>query len=155
MITKQKLVYCRPTLCSGCRICANACAVAHDGVANPRLGRIAIHQNLLERYEFQELCRHCEDAPCIDACMVGCIEEDEETGIITNDDRCVGCWMCVMVCPYGGMRRDLAKQVAIKCDQCKDLSGPVCVDVCPTGALVYEEREDARVEPFFAGPTVA
>ncbi len=51
--------------------------------------------------------------------------------------------------------RDLFKQLAIKCDQCKDLSRPVCVAVCPTGALVYEEREDARAEPFFVGPTVA
>lgn len=155
MIIKQKQVYCRPTLCIGCRICANACAVVHEGVANPRLGRITIRQNLFERYEFQELCRHCEDASCIDACMVGCIEKDEETGIVTNDDRCVGCWMCVMVCPYGGMKRDVVKQMAIKCDQCKDIGSPVCVDVCPTGALVCTEREDAPEEPFFTGPTVA
>jgi|LSQX01.2.fsa_nt_gb carbon-monoxide dehydrogenase iron sulfur subunit len=155
MIVKQKQVYCRPALCTACRICANACAVVHEGVANPRLGRITIRRNAFERYEFQELCRHCEDAPCEDACMVGCIEKDDETGIVTNDDRCVGCWMCVMVCPYGGIKRDVVKQMAIKCDQCKDIGDPVCVKVCPTGALVYEEREDAPEEPFFTGPTVA
>lgn len=155
MIVRQKQVYCRPELCTGCRICANACAAVHDGVSNPRLGRITIRQNVFERYEFQELCRHCEDAPCVDACMVGCIEKDEETGIVINDDRCVGCWMCIMVCPYGGMKRDLKKQIAIKCDQCKDIGSPACVDVCPTGALVFEEREDATAEPFFTGPTVA
>ena len=155
MIVKQKQVYCRPALCTGCRTCANACAVTHEGAANPRLGRITVRQNLFERYEFQELCRHCGDAPCIDACMVGCIEKNEGTGIVTNDDRCVGCWMCVMVCPYGGMKRDLAKQTAIKCDQCREIGSPVCVDVCPTGALAYEDREDAPEEPFFTGPTVA
>ena len=47
--------------------------------------------------------------------------KDDETGIVTNDDRCVGCWMCVMVCPYGGIKRDVVKQMAIKCDQCKDI----------------------------------
>ncbi len=156
MIIRQKQVYCRPSLCIGCRICANSCAVVHEGSANPRLGRITVRQNLVERYEFQELCRHCQDAPCVDACMVGCIEKNEETGVVTNDDRCVGCWMCLMVCPFGGMKRDIHKNMAIKCDQCQDREqGPVCVQACPTGALVFEEREDAPEEPFFTGPTVS
>ncbi len=156
MIVKQKQVYCRPALCIGCRICANACAVAHGGTTNPRLGRINVRVNAFQRYEFQELCRHCEDAPCVDACMVGCLEKNEETGVVTNDDRCVGCWMCVMVCPFGGMKRDVLNNMAIKCDQCKDIEGgPVCVQACPTGALVFEEREDSVEEPFFTGPTVA
>jgi len=156
MIIRQKQVYCRPSLCIGCRICANSCAVVHEGSANPRLGRITVRQNLVERYEFQELCRHCPDAPCVDACMVGCIEKNEETGVVTNDDRCVGCWMCLMVCPFGGMKRDIHKNMAIKCDQCQEREqGPVCVRACPTGALVFEEREDAPEEPFFTGPTVS
>lgn len=76
----QKQIYCRPDLCIGCRFCANACALTYEGAANPRLGRINIRQNLFERYEFQELCRHCGDLPCLDACLVGCIEKNEETG---------------------------------------------------------------------------
>ena len=156
MIVKQKQVYCRPALCIACRTCGNACAITHDGVANPRLGRISIRKNPFQQYEYQELCRHCHDAPCVDACMVGCIEKNEETGVVTNDDRCVGCWMCIMVCPYGGMTRDILKNMAIKCDQCQEReAGPACVQACPSGALVFEEREDAPEEPFFTGPTVA
>lgn len=55
----------------------------------------------------------------------------------------------------GSMKRDLIKQMAVKCDQCREKEGgPVCVEVCPTGALLIEEREDLPEKPFFAGPTV-
>lgn len=153
---RQKQVYARPALCIGCRICANACALVHDGVVNPRLGAIRIRQNLFENYEYQEICRHCHEPACLDACMVGCITKDPLTGVVTNDrSRCVGCWMCVMSCPYDAINRDLVNQVAIKCDQCRGRAVPACVQVCPTGALVFEEREDAVEEPFFTEPTVA
>lgn len=155
-MAKQKQIYARPALCCGCRTCANACALVHRGEANPRLGAIRIRQNLVERYEFQELCRHCNDAPCLDACMTGCISKEESTGLVIQDrDRCVGCWMCLMVCPYGAVRRDVVREVAIKCDRCAGREKPACVEVCPTGALVFENREDAAVEPFFTEPTVA
>ncbi|MCL6638598.1 MAG: 4Fe-4S dicluster domain-containing protein [Firmicutes bacterium] len=155
-MARQKQIYARPALCCGCRTCANACALVHRGETNPRLGAIRIRQNLVERYEFQELCRHCADAPCVDACMTGCLSKDERTGLVVQDrERCVGCWMCLMVCPYGAIGRDVGREVAIKCDRCAGRDKPACVTVCPTGALVLENREDAPVEPFFTEPTVA
>jgi Fe-S-cluster-containing hydrogenase component 2 len=50
-------------------MCSIACALTKFGVANPRKGAIIVRQNLFERYEFQSLCRHCDPAPCLDACM--------------------------------------------------------------------------------------
>jgi len=153
---RQKQIYARPDLCVGCRTCANACALVHRGATNPRLGAIRIRQDLVERYEFQEICRHCAEAPCVDACMVGCITRDPRTGLVTQDQsRCVGCWMCLMVCPYGAVGRDVIREVAFKCDRCADRGMPACVEVCPTGALVFEWREDAPAEAFFTEPTVA
>ncbi|MEW6424973.1 MAG: 4Fe-4S dicluster domain-containing protein [Bacillota bacterium] len=155
-MARQKQIYARPALCAGCRTCANACAVVNRGVANPRLGAIRIRQNLFERYEFQEICRHCAEPPCLDACMVGCISKDARTGLVVQDQsRCVGCWMCVMVCPYGAVKQDVVNQVAIKCNRCPERKVPACVEACPTGALVFEVREDAEHEPFFTEPTVA
>jgi carbon-monoxide dehydrogenase iron sulfur subunit len=118
----------------------------HGGVVNPRLGGIKIRQNLFENYEYQEICRHCPEPACLDACASGCIAKDPVTGVVTNDPfRCVGCWMCVMACPFDAVNRDVVNQVALKCDQCRGREVPACVAVCPTGALVFEVREDAPV----------
>lgn len=142
----QKQVYARPDLCIGCRMCANACALVHWGICNPRLGAIRIKQNAFEGYEYQSLCRHCSEPACLEACIAGCITKDARTGIVTNDpDRCVGCWACVMSCPYDAISRDRRNGVAIRCDQCAGRSVPACVEVCPTGALVFAEREEAQV----------
>lgn len=137
----MKQIYANPDLCSGCRLCAVACSTVRLGVANPRKGAILIRQNLFERYEFQSLCRHCDPAPCVDACMTGCIQKDPITGLVTLDTlRCVGCWMCLMVCPYDAIQRDVERQVAVKCDQCYQRpQGPACVTACPTEALLYVE----------------
>lgn len=139
----MKQIYANPDLCTGCRLCSTACAIAKLGVATPHKGAIIIRQNLFERYEFQSLCRHCDPAPCMDACMVGCIQRDPATGTVTLDtDRCVGCWMCIMVCPYDAIRRDRERQVAIKCDRCYQRpQGPVCVAACPTEALMIIETD--------------
>jgi carbon-monoxide dehydrogenase iron sulfur subunit len=67
----DKMIFANPDLCTGCKLCSIACAMTHLGVANPRKGSIIVRQNLYERYEFQSLCRHCDPAPCLDACMTG------------------------------------------------------------------------------------
>lgn len=136
-MTKQ--IYANPDLCTGCKLCSIACSITHFGVASPRKGAILISQNLYERYEFQSLCRHCDPAPCMDACMTGCIERDAGGVVRLDSSRCVGCWMCVMVCPYDAIARDLEVQVARKCDLCPDRAAPACVTVCPTEALMLAE----------------
>jgi carbon-monoxide dehydrogenase iron sulfur subunit len=115
-----------------------ACSITNFGVANPRKGGIVVRQNLFERYEFQLICRQCEDPPCVDACMTGTLVKDPETGVVKMEqERCVGCWTCVMVCPYDAIFRDEERKVAIKCDLCPDKEIPACVDACPTEALVF------------------
>ena len=138
----MKRVYAQPDLCTGCRLCAAACSTVNQGVANYRKGAILVRQDLFERYEFQSLCRHCEPAPCMDACMTGCLTRDSETGAVVHDaQRCVGCQMCMMVCPYDAIGRDKERSVAVKCNLCSDREQPACVEVCPTEALVcVEER---------------
>jgi carbon-monoxide dehydrogenase iron sulfur subunit len=61
-----------------------------------------------------------------------------------RSDRCIGCWTCIMVCPYGviGRRQDGGRWVAARCDLCPDRAIPACVEACPTRALVYAEAEE-------------
>jgi carbon-monoxide dehydrogenase iron sulfur subunit len=86
-------------------------------------------------------CRHCDDAPCIEACITGAMRRDPATGaVVCDEDRCVGCWSCVMVCPVGAVMRGKARKVASKCDLCAGEAEPACVAGCPNEALSYEER---------------
>ena len=65
------------------------------------------------------------------------------TGIVDRDaEKCVGCWMCAMICPYGVIGRQLEVRVAVKCDRCKDLDTPACVRACPAGTLVFATQSE-------------
>ncbi len=87
-------------------------------------------------------CRHCEEAPCLEACITGAMQRDRRTeAVLCDEEKCVGCWMCIMVCPFGVIKRDLeSKKVASKCDLCLGEDMPVCVQNCPNEALTFEER---------------
>jgi carbon-monoxide dehydrogenase iron sulfur subunit len=133
-------IFANPDLCTGCEVCSTVCAIVHLGVANPHKGAIIIKQNLFERYEYQTLCRHCDPAPCVDACMTHCITQDPVTrAVMLDSNRCVGCWMCSMVCPYDAITHDAEHQVARKCDLCAERDSPACVMACPTQALMWVE----------------
>ncbi len=85
-------------------------------------------------------CRHCPEPPCAYACLTGAMQQDPLTGEVTLDpDRCIGCWTCILVCPYGAIRRDQQRNIAVKCDLCPHLEVPACVANCPNEALLFAE----------------
>ncbi len=85
-------------------------------------------------------CRHCEDAKCVSACMAGALSRDEKQGMVIHDEsRCVGCWMCVMACPYGAIRPNVKAKKPVRCDKCADKDEPACVKACPTRAIIIRE----------------
>jgi carbon-monoxide dehydrogenase iron sulfur subunit len=69
------------------------------------------------------------------------MHQDEESGLVVHDkDKCIGCWTCIMVCPYGAISMDVSGSgVVAKCDLCQTLDIPACVANCPNEALVFEE----------------
>jgi carbon-monoxide dehydrogenase iron sulfur subunit len=73
------------------------------------------------------------------------MHEDPISGMVTVDDeRCIGCWTCVVACPYGALTRDMSSKTVAKCDLCPGRDIPVCVINCPNEALalsVDSERE--------------
>jgi carbon-monoxide dehydrogenase iron sulfur subunit len=85
-------------------------------------------------------CRHCPEPLCVYACLTGAMQQDPLSGNVSLDpERCIGCWTCILACPYGAIRRDLERGVAAKCDLCPDLEVPACVVNCPNEALVFTE----------------
>ena len=89
---------------------------------------------------FSVRCQHCDEAPCVDACVSGALTREFNSGVVTFDkDKCVGCWMCVITCPLGAIRCDAGQHRIVKCDLCPGEDTPACVAGCPNEALVYVE----------------
>ena len=146
--------------CTGCRSCQLACAVEHSSgknlfsaVTETPTPRYRLYIEQADDKKIPITCRHCDTAPCLDACISGALYRDDRGMVLQQDDRCVGCWTCLMVCPYGVVGRQKENKIAVKCDQCPDLDVPACVNACPTHALVYAEVEEfgAAVRSSVAG----
>lgn len=144
----MKQILVRAENCLGCKSCELACVVAHSGskdlmgaVFEPELPvkRVFVEGNGEVNFPFQ--CRQCSDTPCVHACMSGAMQVDPSTGLVqVETDKCVGCWMCVMVCPFGAISQGLIPHKAVKCDRCRELDyNPACVAACPTKALQFVE----------------
>lgn len=147
----MKKIYAREEYCIGCRLCEVYCATQHSKSKNiikayrdepEAVPRLFVEES--GHVSFAVQCRHCDDAPCIDACITGAMHLDPKTSaVLCDEEKCVGCWMCIMVCPFGVIRRNVTdRKIASKCDLCIGEGEPACVVHCPNEALVYEEREE-------------
>ncbi len=151
----MKRIYAREEYCIGCRLCEINCLVRHSrskkiikafrDERDAIVPGVQVEDSGVTSFALQ--CRHCDGAPCIEACMTGAMHRDPETGAVVCDaDRCVGCWMCVMVCPAGAVRRGGDGKAASKCDLCGGDAEPACVAGCPNEAIVYEDRDEGAAE---------
>lgn len=146
----MKELFVRLDRCLGCRSCELACAVEHSRSKNLTAAlqerpvpRKRLFVERVEQQNIPMLCRHCEEAPCAQACGTGALRQDPITRTVTHDPgRCIGCWMCTMVCPYGVIGRRQEERIALKCDRCPEREIPACVEACPVRALVYAEEEN-------------
>ncbi len=92
-------------------------------------------------------CQHCEDAPCVYACLTGALTRDPETSVVTVDEeRCIGCGTCILVCPVGVIQLDKKEKRMLKCDLCQGEDIPACVSNCPNEALMYVDVPVAVLE---------
>ncbi len=145
----MKQIFLRPERCMGCKSCEIYCAVQHSkgktlfsALIERPLPVKRLYVEEVEGVRMPVFCRHCEDAPCLNACISGCLYRDEKGFVRRRKERCIGCWTCVMVCPFGVISRDEEKHIAVKCDRCHKLEVPACVNACPTKALVLMEMDE-------------
>lgn len=147
-------LFIHPELCTGCKTCEIACAVEHSlsknligAMMEPSSPHSRIYVEAAEPYTFNMVkmpmtCRHCDPAPCIAACIPKAMHRTPEE-MVTNiggTHECIACGMCVMMCPFGMIARAAApdgKVMALKCDLCPERDVPVCVEACPTGAIIF------------------
>ena len=130
--------------CTGCRICEQVCAVKHEGVVNPVRSRIKIIKWEQEGRYVPMVCQQCESAPCQSICPVKAISRDESLNRVMVDyDICIGCRMCVAICPFGGMAFDPLAQKVMKCDFCD--GDPQCVRFCEVKAVDFVEADEVSI----------
>ncbi len=127
--------------CTGCRLCEQVCSVKHEGVSNPARSRIKIIKWEQEGRYVPTSCQQCESAPCQAVCPVKAISRDETLNRVMVDyDVCIGCRMCIAVCPFGAMTFDTLAKKVIKCDLCD--GDPICAKFCDVDAVQYVDASE-------------
>jgi formate dehydrogenase iron-sulfur subunit len=112
----------------------------------------AYHEDPFRWVFLSDVCKHCEEAGCLEACPTGSIVRTEVGSVLVQDDVCNGCGYCVVNCPFGVIDRRPKPLPnyggAFKCTFCYDRqkSGltPACAKVCPTESIVFGRLDDLR-----------
>ncbi len=146
--------------CTACMKCVDACkeTIAPEHKKSKPVARITIRKaETDDSIHLPLLCKNCAQAPCVVACMTACRIRDASGWVTTDYSRCVGCWMCVMTCPFGAIEAVYHENLARKCDGCTSYEIPPCVAVCEPGALRvggYGNLDHARRQAFSARASV-
>lgn len=133
----------------GCGLCEVYCLTEHSrskdivrafrreaprAVARVRVGRRG-------EISFPVQCRQCDEPWCVYSCLTGAMQKDPISGVVAVDEeRCIGCWTCVVSCPYGALMRDRENRMVVKCGLCPEHEVPVCAANCPNEALEFSEE---------------
>ena len=134
--------------------CMTTCSTYNMGATSLSKSRIQIarHEgyaitNIDEESEliFEALvCRQCDKPFCQYFCPVRAISRNKDTGAMTIDyDKCIGCRMCLVGCPFGAISYDPDRKRVIKCELCE--GDPQCAKFCPTEALKFLPKRIAHL----------
>jgi dimethyl sulfoxide reductase iron-sulfur subunit len=147
--------------CDGCNKCTEACQKNH--YLPPEQEWIKVYEMTDPSgasYAMPRLCMHCEDAPCVRVCPVGASFYDDDGLVLVDQDKCIGCRLCMAACPYEARYFNWAEPSVApplpttptpefpapqrqgtvgKCVLCVHDLGhgklPYCIDACTMGAL--------------------
>jgi carbon-monoxide dehydrogenase iron sulfur subunit len=132
----QKALHLDPMKCTGCLQCELACSMENEGIYNPARSRIKVFTFHEEGRFAPYTCTQCDEAWCLHACPVEAIVINQLTGAKdVLEDKCVGCKVCTIACPFGTVNYNVATGKVIKCDLCG--GDPACARDCPTEAITW------------------
>jgi carbon-monoxide dehydrogenase iron sulfur subunit len=143
----MKRIYVNEQWCLGCHLCEYNCAFANSGLTDMVKAlkdkeihpRIRIEEDCKITYAVS--CRHCADPICVKSCISGALSKDNNGAVRIDKTKCVGCFTCILVCPYGAVVQNNGTAVS-KCELCLEnaCGSPACVSGCPNRAIIFEER---------------
>ncbi len=135
--------------CLGCHSCELGCAVEHSqskhlfsAILEKPLPQNRVIVEHCDDTNIPLQCRHCEDPPCAKVCPTQAISKPEVgEAVLIEDELCIGCKVCILVCPFGSISLSKDDKNIIKCDLCFERTSegqvPACVSNCPTNALQF------------------
>jgi dimethyl sulfoxide reductase iron-sulfur subunit len=167
--------------CIGCHACSVACKMANNLPNKIWWNRIlTIGGEAMDtptgNYPNNQMqflpvnCQHCDNPACAKACPVGATYKREEDGIVIQDyDKCIGCRMCMVACPYNARSFNWSKpeyyvdhsvgdgdapvhqyNVVEKCTFCVNRLArggkPACMELCPGRARYWGDLDDPNSE---------
>lgn len=173
---ERKALLISPELCIGCRGCQTACkswnqlsgtkTTNRGSIENPpdltpdlynkiRYVEMPSETNVVRWLFVSQRCMHCDDAGCIKICPApGALFKTKEGAVAFDKQKCIGCKLCVVACPFDVPRYDEKDKIS-KCHLCSDRIAeglsPACAKTCPTGAIAYGVRDSLMSKAKAAG----
>lgn len=161
--------------CIGCYACIVACKSENHTRPGMSWIRIDVKEEgefpRVSRTYTPVLCMQCATMPCARACPAGAIFQDQNGVVLIRAEECrCGQSLCAEACPYGAISLSQGRKfyfeeedpgeraayeahrdgAAEKCTLCshrlKDGELPLCVQSCPTKALLFGDLDDPQSE---------
>ena len=116
-----------------CFACRKRCSQVKQAKGSEGIGIGEIHIPEINVH-IVNVCNQCSEPACLDVCPTGAITKSAADGIVRiNETKCLGCGLCDLACPYGGIDFHPGSKKASKCDLCD--GDPQCLSACPTKAI--------------------
>jgi formate dehydrogenase iron-sulfur subunit len=138
-----------PTTSTGSE--GNQACLSADTWTLPELHQVEQNGDLLQVFVKRQ-CMHCVNPACVSACPVGALQKQENGAVTYDCKRCIGCRYCMVACPFGIPKFEWDQPLPRirKCTMCADRQEmglePACAAACPTGALMFGNREELIAE---------
>jgi len=160
--------------CDGCKKCTAACQAMHYTESDREWIKVFTMKDAdaAAPYYLPKPCFHCDNPPCTKVCPVNATFKRQDGIVLIDNERCIGCRMCMAACPYStrffnwshpsseqkmavghieySPEQSIPRRMGTveKCDFCPDMirqgKMPACVSGCPMDAILFgDQNEDA------------
>jgi len=89
--------------CTRCHACVAACRIEHFLPLGMTWPRLIAYETDVPGQELTTLpvrCNQCKEAPCVEVCPAEATKKRPDGIVYVDNNKCVGCRYCVVVCPY-------------------------------------------------------